>query len=123
MAMSNISATTNSVAHTYVPLSAPSGTYGTAIWREEVTTIPPMFRPTIEQSSKPNAPGTNTNCTLKVRVPVYDSVNNVSKNTCVATFSVSALQNVTGDAVAQAIDSMISALTARKTQLALGRTD
>lgn len=103
----------------------PSGQNDPAVWRLEDETLPPMFRATITQTAKENKTGTNVNCTVKVAIPItYTDVAGrmASQDTVIAQASVTSLQNVTGTHVANAIDSLIKALTSQKAAIIAGKT-
>lgn len=109
---------------TFAPFSAPTSNGDAAIWRAEVLTLAPMYRPTIRLTGKGNAKQTNSNMTLKVNIPVVRTVDGVqvSSNTVVATGSLTALQNVTTSEVSDAIDALIAGLTSAKAAMTAGKT-
>lgn len=104
--------------------SAPTSIGDPAIWRVETPTLAPMYRPTLRLQSKQNAKGTNVNMTLKASVPIVSDVGGAqtSLNTAIASASITSLQNVTGDAVARAIDALIAGLTATREAVIAGKT-
>lgn len=120
MAMSEI--TTG--AHAFQPFSLPTSSGDPAVWREEVATVVPLYRPTIKLTSSANKTRTNINMGVKVVVPDVITVDGVqsAQNKAIATASVTSLQNVTSDVVAQAIDGLIAALTATRTAILAGTT-
>lgn len=120
MAMSNIVAGT----HTFKPFSLPTSLGDPAIWREEVSAVAPMYRPTIKLTSSKNKTNTNINMSVKVNVPDVVTVNGsqLAPNKAIATATITSLQNVTSDVVAQAIDGLITGLTATRTAILAGTT-
>ena len=96
-----------------------------AVWRKEDTNLPPMFRPTLTLTARKNSTGTNVNVTLKSVTPIVSIVNgvSVSRNSRVATFSYTSLQNVVDETTGGDIAAMIAALTALKGQFVNGRVD
>lgn len=120
MAMSNIVAGT----HTFKPFSLPTSIGDPAIWREEVSAVAPMFRPTIKLTSSQNKTNTNVNMSVKVNVPDVVTVDGIqqAQNKAIATATITSLQNVTSDVVAQAIDGLIAALTSARTAILAGTT-
>ena len=120
MAMSNIVVGTK----TYVPFSLPTSNGDAAVWRVEDASIAPMFRPTLRLTSKANNLGTNVNMTLKASVPVVSTVDGtqVSKNTAIASATLTALQNVSTSEAADAIDALIKGLTAVRDAMIAGKT-
>mgnify|MGYP001042885135 CR=1 FL=1 len=109
---------------TFELFSAPTSNGDPAIWRVETPTLAPMYRPTLRLQSKQNAKGTNVNMTVKASVPIVTNVDGVqtSLNTAIASASVTSLQNVTGDAVKNAIDALIAGLTATREAIIAGKT-
>lgn len=96
-----------------------------AVWRKEDPALPPMFRPTLTLTARKNSTGTNVNVTLKSVTPIVSIVDgtSVSRNSRVATFSYTSLQNVVDETAGADIDAMIAALTALKSQFVNGRVD
>lgn len=96
-----------------------------AVWRKEDPNLPPMFRPTLTLSARKNSTGTNVNLTLKSVTPIISIVdgNTVSRNSRVATFTYTSLQNVVDVTEGADIDSMIIALQALKSKFVNGRVD
>lgn len=108
----------------FVVISQPSSALDSAKWRHEDSTLAPMFRPTIDLNARSNSTGSNVNCTLRVRVPVVQTVDSqqVAPNTVVASATITSLQNITGEDVEFAVDSLIAGLTSMKEAIVNGRT-
>lgn len=124
MAIANLNVVTaGGATRLYVPLTQPINAYGVAVWRHDDVNVPPLYRAKVEQSTKLNAAGTNANCTMKIRIPVYDPITNSAKDTVTVSCSVTSLQTINGTQVKEAIQAMIAALTARIDVMSSGRTD
>lgn len=112
---------------TFTPFSEPTGSRDPAVWRNEDTAVPAMFRPTMTHTAQLNATKTNVNETLVVEVPIVTSDAStgqlVSKNKYIASAKFTSLQNVVGDTHAVlAIDGLIGLLTARRAAILAGKT-
>ena len=92
-------------------------------YRIEDTDLPPMFRPTLVLTTKPNRAGTNVNVTLKLLRPITAEVNGnlVALNNRVTALSYTSLQNTTDSTAGADLDIMIAAITALKSQVSEGR--
>lgn len=93
------------------------------IWRKEDTSVPPMFRPTIQLTGKLNSSRTNANMALKLVTPVIVTENGRVVPIAYRTsqFNHTALQSVDNTAAAADIDIMIAALTALKQNIIDGK--
>lgn len=92
-------------------------------YRIEDSGLPPMFRPTLVLTTKPNRAGTNVNVTIKLLRPITAVINgNLSAlNTRVTALSYTSLQNTTDSTAGADLDIMIAAITALKSQVTEGR--
>lgn len=92
-------------------------------YRIEDTALPPMFRPTLVLSTKPNRAGTNVNVTLKLLRPITAEINGslTALNNRVTALSYTSLQNTTDSTAGADLDIMIAAITALKPQVTEGR--
>lgn len=108
----------------FVVISQPSSALDSAKWRVEDPTLAPMYRPTIDLNARQNSVGSNVNCTLRVRVPVVQTIDGqqVAPNTVVAAANITSLQNITGGDVEFAVDALIAGLTSMKNAIVNGRT-
>lgn len=96
---------------------------GKTIWRQEDTSVPPMYRPTIQLTGKLNASRTNANMALKLVTPVVVTENGRVTPIAYRTsqFSHTALQSVDNTSASADIDIMIAALTALKQNIIDGK--
>lgn len=96
---------------------------GKTIWRREDTSVPPMYRPTIQLSGKFNASRTNANMALKLVTPVTVTENGRVVPVAYRTsqFNHTALQSIDNSDAATDIDIMIAALTALKQNIIDGK--
>lgn len=105
-------------------LSKENDVIGTDKYRLEDPTIPAAYRPTCELTVRQNADRSNNNVTIVSRVPVVITASDgskTSKDTFVASFKFSSLQNVTNDAERLAcFDNLQKVITAAKTQILAG---
>lgn len=109
---------------TLIVYSQPSSAQDTALWRIEDPSIVPMFRPTLDLNARKNSTGSNVNMALRARVPVVmvSESGQTAPNTVVGQLSLTALQNVSTDDVAQCLDMLIAGATALKTAIVSGKT-
>lgn len=105
-------------------LSKENDVIGTDKYRLEDSKIPAAFRPTCELTVRQNADQSNNNFTIVSRVPVVVTASDgsiTSKDTFVASFKFSSLQNVTKDAERVAcLDNLLKVITAAKVQILAG---
>lgn len=106
-----------------IDLTLFSQTADRVTYRIENAELPPMHRPTLVLTTKPNRPGTNVNVTLKLLRPITAEVNGnlVALNNRVTALSYTSLQNTTDPTAGADLDIMIAAIAALKLQLSEGR--